>query len=343
MTSSGPSATAHEATGIGSMPGEDFDETLRVVFGEVGGFPFLPELPARGVGATMVGRAVGAIGALAFDLQPAGWRLTDAPGVDHRRARALLGHDLDRLEETAQRHRGRLKLQLTGPWTMAATVERPRGDKVLADHGARRDLAQALAEAAGELVADVRRRLPTAELVLQIDEPGLPAVLAAQVPTASGFGRHRSVTPADAAGSLSWVLAAAATAGATPVLHCCAADLPLAVLRQTPVRALLFDLALLPSAAYDDLAAWVDEGRELWPGAVPTTEPASPPTDAALTRQVLAWWSALGYSEPEHVPATTVTPACGLAGASPSWAREALGLTRLVAANLSAEDGRMDG
>ena len=44
---------------------------------------------------------------------------------------------------------------------------------------------------------------------MQVDEPALPAVLAARVPTASGFGRHRSVTPPVASEALEWVLDAA--------------------------------------------------------------------------------------------------------------------------------------
>ena len=97
---------------------------------------------------------------LGADLQPAGWRLTDASGIDHRRARSLLAQDLDTLEELGQGYAGPFKIQVAGPWTLAATVEKPRGDKVLSDHGARRDLAQALAEGLAGHVADVRRRVP---------------------------------------------------------------------------------------------------------------------------------------------------------------------------------------
>ncbi len=71
---------------------------------------------------------------LAADLQPAGWRLTGssaASGVDHRRARSLLAQDLDQVEEQAQGYAGAFKIQVAGPWTLAATVEKPRGDKVL--------------------------------------------------------------------------------------------------------------------------------------------------------------------------------------------------------------------
>ena len=79
----------------------------------------------------MTGRALAVMAELGADLQPAGWRLTDAPGIDHRRARSLLAQDLDGLEEQAQGYDGAFKVQVAGPWTLAATVERPRGDKVL--------------------------------------------------------------------------------------------------------------------------------------------------------------------------------------------------------------------
>ena len=107
----------------------------------------------------MTGRALAVVSDLGADLQPAGWRLTDAPGIDHRRARSLLAQDLDALEEQAQGYAGTFKVQVAGPWTLAATVEKPRGDKVLADHGARRDLAQALAEGVRD---HVRRPAPPA-------------------------------------------------------------------------------------------------------------------------------------------------------------------------------------
>ena len=185
------------ATGVGSMPGDDqpaYDEAVRVVLGELPELPHLPEVPGRGATASMTGRALAVVAELGADLQPAGWRLTDASGIDQRRARSLLAQDLDTLEEAAEGYVGAFKVQVAGPWTLAATVERPRGDKILADHGARRDLAQALAEGVRDHVRDLRRRLPGVErLVVQVDEPALALVLAGAVPTASGFGRHRTV------------------------------------------------------------------------------------------------------------------------------------------------------
>jgi methionine synthase II (cobalamin-independent) len=333
----------HRATGIGSMPGSDFGDATRTVLGEIEDLPHLVELPARGPAASMTGRTLAMVTELAFDLQPAGWRLAGSPGIDARRAISMLSRDLDLTEELVRDRGGPYKVQVAGPWTLAATVERPRGDKVLADHGARRDLAQALAEAVHAHCADIRRRLDPTVLVVQVDEPVLPSVLAGAIPTASGFHRHRSITPAEAAQSLAWVAEAATESGGSPLVHCCAADVPFDVLRSTPIAAVSFNVSLLERARYDDLGLWLDAGRAAWLGVVPTAQPAGPPpTDADITTRVLSWWRDLGYTDVETLPDTTVTPTCGLAGASPTWARSALNLCQRAARNLSAEQGRMD-
>lgn len=323
------------------MPGEDYSESTRVVLGELEDLPHVVELPSRGPTASMIGRTLAVVTELGVDLQPAGWRLTDSPGIDHRRAKSLLGQDLDVIEELASRHVGAVKVQVAGPWTLAAAVERPRGDKVLSDFGARRDLAQALAEGVRDHVLAVQRRIPGAEIVVQVDEPSLPAVLGGGIATASGFHRHRTVAPADATQALDWVLASAASAGASTVVHCCAQAPPFELLTQTTVGAVSFDVSLFPAASYDDLGAWVDADRGVWLGVVPTIEPDVPPSEVEVTRDVISWWSGVGHSELETLPSTTLTPACGLAGATPSWARQALGLCSQVARNLSVEQGKM--
>src|SRR4051812_48615702 len=76
---------AGAATGVGSMPGSDVDEALALVFGELPDLPHLPELPARGVGADMIGRSASVLVDLHVDLQPSGWRLLPGgagPGHD---------------------------------------------------------------------------------------------------------------------------------------------------------------------------------------------------------------------------------------------------------------------
>lgn len=327
------------ATGIGSMPGqdaEDYAEALRVVVGELRDLPHLPELPGRGALADMTGRALAIVSGLGADLQPAGWRLTDAPGVDHRRARSLLAQDLDAFEEQTQGYGGRCKVQVSGPWTLAATVERPRGDRVLADHGARRELAQALAEGLEEHVADLRRRLPDATLVVQVDEPALPAVLAGQVPTASGFGRHRTVDPPGASAALEWVFAAIERSGATSVAHCCTEQPPLELLLQSGARGLSVDMSVLAPSAYDALAGAIEKDLLVLLGVVPAVESATDLSDAEVSTRVLRLLDTLGFDPESTGESVVLTPACGLAGASPTWARRALELCRQSASNLSA-------
>ncbi len=329
------------ATGVGSMPGEDFAEALRIVLGEVPDLPYLPELPARGAIADMTGRTLALVAELGFDLQPAGWRLTDAPGVDHRRARSLLAQDLDTLEEQTQRaglfaEGGELKIQVAGPWTLAATVERPRGDRVLADFGARRELAQALAEGLRGHVEEVRRRVPGARLLVQVDEPALPAVLAAQVPTASGFGRHRSVDLPRASEALAWVFEAITSTGAEPVAHCCAGEVPIGLLRGAGARALSLDLGRLAASSYDDLGTALDAGERVFLGLVDAADPVRRPTERQVVERVLRLLDMLGFDAEEVAPQLVLTPTCGLAGATPGYAREALALLRTSASHLTS-------
>jgi len=323
------------ATGIGSWPGtdaEEYAEAVRVVLGELPDLPYLPELPGRGAAAGMVGRTLATITDLGFDLQPAGWRLTDAPGLDHRRARSLLGQDLDALEEQAQDFHGVLKVQVTGPWTLASLVEKPRGDKVLSDHGARRDLAQALAEGVATHLADVRRRVDAEHVVVQLDEPLLPSVLAGSVPTASGFGRHRVVRPPGASEALGWVLA---RAGTEPWVHSCAAGTPWALLRDAGARGLSGDLDLLTADDLEAFAEALEAGERVALGVVPSLDPASAPPEQGLTDRVLRMLDVIGLDPDQVAERLVITPSCGLASASPAWARDATELCRTVARNLT--------
>jgi methionine synthase II (cobalamin-independent) len=319
------------ATGIGSMPGEDFTEAVQVVLDALPDYVHLPELPARGPIADLTGRAVAVTSELGFDLQPAGWRLTDAPGVDHRRARSLLAQDLDVLEELLQGYDGRLKVQVAGPWTLASMIEKPRGDKVLSDFGARRETAQALAEGVRVHLADVQRRVPAAELVLQVDEPSLPFVLGGQVPTASGFSRHRSVTPALAQDSLEWVLDAAGQHAT--VVHCCAAEVPIGLLRRSGAGGVSVDVGVLAAGAYEELAVALDEGARVHLGVVASMGDAVPSAKVPLER-VLRLMDMLGF-DPEEVSGQLVfTPSCGLAGADAAYAKGALRALREAATEL---------
>jgi methionine synthase II (cobalamin-independent) len=326
------------ATGVGSMPGDDaaaYLRATRTILDELPDLPHLAELPGRGPTATMTGRALAAVSGLAADLQPAGWRLTDASGIDHRRARSLLAQDLDVMEEQTEGYAGAFKIQVAGPWTLAATVEKPRGDKVLSDHGARRELAQALAEGVRLHLADLRRRVRGVERwIVQVDEPALAAVVGGQVPTASGYGRHRSVDLPEASAHLEWVAAAITEAGGEAWVHSCAPRTPWSLVAGTGVHGLSADLDLLGPEDLDTFAEVLEAGRTAVLGVVPSTDPATDPSDARLTERVQRWLDMLGL-DPEVVgESLVVSPTCGLAGATPQWAARAVRLSATVARNL---------
>lgn len=192
--------------------------------------PYLAELLYRGPGADMIGRTIGLLAELYGHVEPSGWRISDRPGRDTRRARSWLGEDLDALEEFTQGYEGPLKVQAVGPWTLAAALERRGGEAFLGDPGACRDLADSLAEGLRGHLAEVRRRVPGARLVVQLDEPSLTAVLRGRVRTASGYRTHRAVDRQIVEATLREVLGAA---GETATLvHTCAPEVPFALLRR---------------------------------------------------------------------------------------------------------------
>jgi hypothetical protein len=316
------------ATGVGSLPGTDIDEAVRLVLDELPDFPHLPELPARGPGADLIGRGAALLVDLHVDLQPSGWRLIDRAGMDEHRARDFISRDLDALEQHARDYTGPLKLQAAGPWTLAASLERVRGDRALADLSACRDIATSLAEGLASHVADVHRRVPGATICLQLDEPSLPAVLAGSVKSATGYKLVDPVDEPIAVQVLHDVVTRIVAAGAVPLAHCCASHPPISSLRSAGVRAVGVDALQLTPRDDDAVGEAVEAGTALLLGLLPALGPGAPPKVRDVVAPARALWRRLGF-DPELLGSTVVvTPACGLAGASEGWARTALRLAR---------------
>ena len=269
----------------------------------------------------MIGRTAGMLVELYARVEPSGWRLGDRPGRDTKRARAWLGEDLDALEEFTQGYEGPLKVQAVGPWTLAAALELRGGEAVLSDPGACRDLAASLAEGLRLHLAEIRRRVPGARPVLQLDEPSLTAVLRGQIRTASGYRTHRAVDRQVVEATLREV--AGAHDGGPVVVHSCAPDVPFALLRRAGVAGVSFDFSLLTERDDDAIGEAVEGGTRLFAGVVPGTDTAlSDPAGSVMGVRTL--WRRLGLRPELLAEAVTVTPACGLAGASPEYARRAL-------------------
>jgi len=300
------------ATGIGSLPGTDIAEAQRVVLGELPNLPHLPELPARGPGADFIGRGAAFLVELPVELYAARWRVAARPGREYRRALDLLERDLDQMTEQAVRFAGTFKVQAAGPLTLAANIDLALGGRLVRDHGAVRELSESLAEGLRAHVADVRRRLPAATVLLQLDEPSLPSALAGRISTDSGLYTYRSIDSTTASSLLRTVVEAA---GVPVVLHCCAPDVPLDVVCASGAAAVALDLSLVDKL--DPLGEAIDAGLGLFAGSDQTTS-------AAVADQVRDLWRQLGFPEQRLPDQVVVTPACGLAGSSPPEARRVL-------------------
>jgi methionine synthase II (cobalamin-independent) len=313
------------------MPGTDPAEAMKVIAGELPDFPHLPELPDRGPGADLTGRTAALLVDMPAEVTPRGWRLAERPGRDLARARAMLSSDLDVLEEVLQGFRGPVKIQLCGPWTLAATMELPRTmNVVLADPGAVADLTASLAEGAAAHVAEVTKRVPGAQLVVQFDEPALPAVAAGAVPTASGLSRLAAIEAGPLQDVLSHVLA---STQAYTVVHCCAATVPFGIIRAAGAGAVAFDLSQLRRGEEDGVAESAEAGMGVLTGAISAT--ASEAGGARETAErVIRLWQRLGLPLATCAEQAVTTPACGLAGASPAQARAALARCREAAGML---------
>lgn len=309
------------ATGIGSMPGGDAREAAKTVTGSFEEFPYLAELPARGPGADMVGRTAGMLVELYARVEPSGWRIGDRPGRDTRRAKAWLGEDLDALEEFTQGYEGPVKVQAVGPWTLAAALELKNGEAALSDPGACRDLAGSLAEGLRAHLADLRSRIPGGQIVLQLDEPSLMAVLRGHIKTASEYRTHRAVDRQLVESTLREVIGVHGDGPA--VVHSCAPDVPFALLRRAGADAVSFDFSLLTERDDEAIGEAVEGGALLFAGVVPGVEgPLSDPAGSVMGVRTL--WRRLGLNPGSLAESVVVTPSCGLAGASPAYARAAL-------------------
>jgi hypothetical protein len=305
---------------VGSLPGTAALEAAAVSLHTVSGLPYLPELPARGPGADMIGRAFAVLVELYASLAPSGWRFAEHPGKDTRRAVSYLNEDLDALEERGEGLTGAVKVQVAGPWTLAATVELHYGDKALADRGACRDIAASLADGLRGHVAEVRKRLSGVEaVVVQLDEPMLPAVLRGGVPTASGFGKLAAVEPVVVEQALRGVVDTLAGDGVPVVAHCCAADVPVSLLHRAGFAGIGLDLTYPPPD--EPMGEYLEDGGVLLAGIVPSRDAALPPVKVGL-EPVQRIWDRLGLPTADLARVIPVTT-CGLAAASPSYARTA--------------------
>ncbi|MFD4366457.1 methionine synthase [Rhodococcus sp. NPDC058521] len=337
MTQNLPADIAGKVTSVGSWPGVDARESARVILGELRELPHLVELPGRGLGSDMIGRAAALLVDIPLDVSTTGYRITVRRGSLAKRASDLLAQDLDALEEAWETvgltGDGVLKVQSVGPLTLAAQIEFSTGRRILTDRGAVRDFAESLGEGLSRHAAEVTRRTG-AQVIVQFDEPSLPAVLAG---TLTGRTRLETVPAVPEPEALATLNSTIELSGRPVVVHCCGNDLPANLLRRSRAFGVGFDVSGLDSSALDGIGELIDAGKQLALGLVPTEDPAVTPGWRELAQPAVTLVDRLGFARTTLRTQMAVTPACGLAAASDAWSREAIRLTREVGSALTED------
>lgn len=309
-----------------------------VVVGELHTMPHLVELPGRGVGADMIGRAGALLVDIGIDTVPRGYRIASGRNAVTRRAVSLLEEDLDALEEaweTAGLRGGErtVKVQAPGPITLAAQLELGGGHRATTDAGAVRDLAASLAEGVAQHRAQVARRLDAA-VVVQFDEPLLPAALEGRL---TGVTSLTPVHPVDEPVAMALLDDCVATVGADVVVHSCASALPWKALQRSTIHAVSVDVSTLTAADLDGVGEFVESGRAVLLGVVGSTAPSARPSAEEIATSAAAVTDRLGFPRSVLSQRIGITPTCGLAGAAAEWARTAIELAQ-KAADAFADD-----
>ncbi len=357
------------ATVLGPWPGTDPVEAAKVGLGLLPEphLPALASLPARGVGSDAVGRTAALLVEMSVDVQPYGWRLVDRPGLDLRRATSALRTDANVLADVVgvgELAPAEFKAHIMGPVSLAAALHLHHGERALSDHGARRDIADSLADGLAAHAAALRAAVPGAALTLQVDEPTVARALAGTIPTASGYRTLRSIPGSelrrvwteflDAARAASFSQAvlnlgrdgtlqatspaagpAAASEGGTAAAERKAWRNAVGLALESGPDALAVPLDLLDTGHWEQLAQALESGTGVWAGLVPARPGQAPPSYASLVESIMVPWRGLGL-DPALLNQLRITPATGLADVSPQEARRVAERSLEVAEELTA-------
>ena len=332
--------------GLGPMPGTDMAAAAEIVLGETGQLPAFPELPGRGVGSDPVGRTAALLEGLQVEPGPRAWRLCARPQLLTRRSRDLIEADLDTCGDVWGTGIGTLKIQVTGPWTLAAAIELPDGHRALTDRGALKDLTGALIHGTLDHVAEVQRRFGSA-VVVQVDEPLLSTVCRGGLSGTSDYETIRAVPVPEAAERLRALNGELRDAGVPEVLLNLTAAPPIwDVVGTCRADTVLLDPRHVTGAEQlDGLGTAVSEGTRVGLGAVPVY-PAAVPASGDLNEhsrdiavRIARLWDELGLHRNQLTSMVDVHPRVGLAAVPGDVAVRALAASRIVAGMLVRDAG----
>ena len=296
-------------TGFGMWPGTDVREAQAVVVGDLtsvpdglDGMPFTVSLPARGPWADPVGVGASLLLDLPVELGIHGWMLSDRPGRDLSRAHALAREDLDALAVAAYGYSGALVVPIIGPISLAAQLYLARGDRVLADPGALRELAESLGAGINAHVERIRGAVPGAQVTVLLRERLLAQAMAGVVPSFSGRASLRSIPAPVAAERLRTVLAGVRTVeGVHGVVDVGPSWTTIGTVVSAGVEGVGVAVAGIERRGWERIAETVEQGVPLWAGLPEAAARRSDRPElsavseaAGLARALVDPWHAVG-------------------------------------------------
>lgn len=338
------------AIAVGSFPGTDPVEPVRILKGETPRLPAVVELPGRGPGGDMIGRAMtmlaGVSADFAVETTTSGWRLagrsTDAHNRVTKRANRWLDIDLEAAEEVYGQGSW-VKFAIAGPWTLASYVEQRNGHRLVADPGAVADLIAAYHILIGEQVS--RLRGLGFQPVLQLDEAVLNSVMSAQIPTPSGLHTYRAVAGDTIRQSMAGLVATAHDLQVPVLIHSCELPAPVELLRSSGADGLLLDLTSQTSNGTggheeEQLGALMEAGVILGAGIVPMLFPTAvhdPISTTGAMNRLLTLLDRLGLRLDTMASTIVPTTPCGLVGTSLVAAQRTMQTVAAVSEQLTKE------
>lgn len=290
-------------TGIGPWPGTEPLQAQTTVMGDltdvpsdVEGLPFTVLLVDRGPWGEALGRSVGLMVDLPAELGVHGWKLTDHPGADLTRARSFAGEDLDALAVAAHGYAGPLVVPVLGPLSLAARVDLARGDRVLSDPAAVRDVSDSLAAGLAEHLTALVRAVPGAVPRVLIHEPLLAQAVAGVIPTFSGRGQLRAIAGPVAAERIGAVVTAARAAGAAALtVHVGTGWGVIAAAKAARADAVGLEVGSVSEPGWERVAEVVEGGLGLWAQLPPAASSQGAGPDATGHAETLVGpWRRVG-------------------------------------------------
>lgn len=280
----------------GVMPGTNLLRSAELQAAELPAphLPGLPELPGRGLHSQLLGRSLAQLSELATELTSYGWRLTQRPGADDQRTRGWLRSDVDTLADVrGQRLEAGLDaadddglaaplvLELLGPISLMAGLALPSGEKVLTDHGARRDLAGSLASGTAEHLSHVRRACAPSSLTVILSEPDYTRARGGLIPTVSGYRTIRALDREEARSHLGLMIETLERSGVEEILLDLGGGVESEHVQdfraaQGPrVSGFAVDLTVMPASGWERTAELVESGATMLASTLTSAETAA--------------------------------------------------------------------